>query len=62
MYKGPMKRRELVQKLNKLGWYPVRQSKHEIFGKVGQEHTIPVPRHAEINEHTARGILRAAGG
>lgn len=53
-----MKRRELVQKLNKLGWYPVRQSKHEIFGKGTR--TIPVPRHTEINEDTARGILREA--
>lgn len=53
-----MKRRELVSKLNALGWFPVRQGKHEIFGKGTR--TIPVPRHAEINDHTARGILREA--
>ena len=55
-----MKRRELVSKLNVLGWYPVRQGKHEIFGRVNTERTIPVPRHAEINEQTARAILREA--
>lgn len=46
-----MKRRELVRKLNSMGWFPVRQ---------GTERTIPVPRHPEIDEHTARAILREA--
>lgn len=55
-----MKRRELVQKLAKLGWHPVRQGKHEIFGHATKAYTIPVPRHTEIDEHTARGILRDA--
>lgn len=55
-----MKRRELVEKLNELGWFPVRQSKHEIFGHESRAHTIPVPRHTEINENTARAILKAA--
>jgi predicted RNA binding protein YcfA (HicA-like mRNA interferase family) len=55
-----MKRRELVQKLNALGWFAVRQGKHEIFSKAEVERTIPVPRHSEINEHTARAILREA--
>lgn len=56
-----MKRRELVRKLNALGWRVVRQGgNHEIFGKDGTERTIPVARHVEINENTARGILREA--
>lgn len=55
-----MKRRELVQKLNEMGWYPVRQGKHEIFGTTRTSRTIPVPRHTEIAEPTARGILREA--
>lgn len=54
------KRRDLVQQLNALGWCPVRQGKHEIFGRDGRQTTIPVPRHAEINELTARAILRKA--
>ena len=55
-----MKRRDLVQQLNALGWFPVRQGKHEIFGRDDRQTTIPVPRHAEITEFTARAILRKA--
>jgi len=55
-----MKRRDLVQQLNALGWFPVRQGKHEIFGRDDRQTTIPVPRHAEITELTAHAILRKA--
>lgn len=55
-----MKRRDLVQQLNALGWFAVRQGKHEIFGRADRQTTIPVPRHAEIAEFTARAILRKA--
>jgi predicted RNA binding protein YcfA (HicA-like mRNA interferase family) len=55
-----MNRRELVAELSRLGWYPVRQGKHEIFGKAGVSRTIPVPRHRDINAHTAAAILRRA--
>ncbi len=34
---------------------------HEIFGNATKAHTIPVPRHKEINERTAAAILAAAG-
>ena len=53
-----MKRRDLEVKLTKLGWFPMRQGKHEIWGN-GVD-TVPVPRHKEINEYTARSILRKA--
>jgi predicted RNA binding protein YcfA (HicA-like mRNA interferase family) len=52
--------RDLVQQLNALGWFAVRQGKHEIFGRKDRETTIPVLRHAEITEFTARAILRKA--
>jgi predicted RNA binding protein YcfA (HicA-like mRNA interferase family) len=55
-----MKRRDLVHRLHALGWVPVRQGKHEIFGTARTDRTIPVPRHSEIDDHTARGILREA--
>jgi len=55
-----MKRRDLVQQLNALGWFPVRQGKPEIFGRDDRQTTIPVPRHAEITEFTAHAILRKA--
>ena len=53
-----MKKRELEAALKRLGWWLLRQGKHEIWtnGIV----TIPVPRHKEINEMTARAILRDA--
>ncbi|MCL5056161.1 MAG: type II toxin-antitoxin system HicA family toxin [Firmicutes bacterium] len=40
------------------GWRLLRQGKHEIW--INGELTIPVPRHDEINEMTARGILKDA--
>jgi predicted RNA binding protein YcfA (HicA-like mRNA interferase family) len=60
VYSRLRKRCDLVQQLNSLGWFPVRQGKHEIFGRADRETTIPVPRHAEIPEFTARAILRKA--
>ena len=54
-----MKRRDLLQRLADLGWRFDRQGgAHEIWRK--GERTIAVPRHVEINEHTARAILRDA--
>jgi hypothetical protein len=43
-----------------LAWSSVRQGKHEIFSRADRQSTIPVPRHAEIPEFTARAILRKA--
>ena len=56
-----MKRRELEKKLKELGWRLSRHGgKHDIWTNGNME--ITVPRHAEINEYTARGILRQAEG
>jgi mRNA interferase HicA len=35
----------------------VRQGNHEVWRCGGK--LFPVPRHREINEHTARGIMRS---
>ena len=54
-----MKRRELEKQLKKLGWEFKRQGgSHEIWsnGELSQ----PIPRHSEIKEHLAKGILRIA--
>ena len=53
-----MKKRDLDKQLKELGWWLLRQGKHEIWtnGRI----TIAVPRHREIKEMTARGILRDA--
>ena len=56
-----MKRRELEKKLLKLGWKLVRHgSKHDIW--TNGKYEIVVPRHVEINEYTAKGILKEAKG
>jgi mRNA interferase HicA len=54
-----MKRRDLLRQLADLGWRLDRQGgAHEIWRK--GERTLAVPRHTEINELTARAILRDA--
>ncbi|MCL2056053.1 MAG: type II toxin-antitoxin system HicA family toxin [Oscillospiraceae bacterium] len=54
-----MKRRDLVKRLTALGYYSVRNDgSHEIFSNGKQ--AIPIPRHREINEITAKEILKRA--
>lgn len=54
-----MKYRDLIKQLKDLGWWFLREGgNHEIWTN-GKE-TEAVPRHREINENTARGILRNA--
>ena len=55
-----MKHRDLVQELTKLGWWQVSSGHgpHEKWtnGVISRA----VPRHKEINEFTAKGILKDA--
>ncbi len=54
-----MKRRELEQRLRAIGWRFVRHGgSHDVWTD-GRNETA-VPRHREIREGTARGILRYA--
>ncbi len=56
-----MKRRELERQLRERGWALSRHgSKHDVWTRGERE--IVIPRHAEINEYTAKAILREAGG
>jgi mRNA interferase HicA len=56
-----MKRRELEQQMKILGWKLIRHgSRHDIW--TDGEREIAVPRHNEINEYTAKAILKDAGG
>jgi mRNA interferase HicA len=56
-----MKRRELEKQLKKLGWSLYRQgAKHDIWSKGADK--LSVPRHREINEYTAKAILKYARG
>ncbi len=56
-----MKRRELEKQLRESGWTLSRHGgKHDVWARGERE--LAVPRHAEINEYTAKAILKEAGG
>ena len=56
-----MKRRDLEKKLRDLGWQMARHgARHDVW--VRGERELVVPRHVEINEYTAKSILRDARG
>ena len=57
-----MKYKDLVKALTKSGWVITHGGSHDI-AKHSQRPgvRIPIPRHREINELTARGILEDAG-
>lgn len=56
-----MKRRELEKRLQKLGFKLNRHGcRHDIW--TNGEYEIAVPRHHEINEYTAKAILKEAKG
>jgi mRNA interferase HicA len=56
-----MKRRDLESRVRRLGWSLERSGgRHDIWTKPGRPHVLVIPRHAEINEHIARGILKEA--
>jgi len=55
-----MKRRDLIKLLEKNGWRLIRSSGgHDIYAK-GDE-CEPIPRHSEIKENLARGIIKRHG-
>jgi len=57
-----MKRRDLVKILEQAGWTITAGAKHDMAkhkSKPGIK--IPIPRHKEINDYTAEGILKEAG-
>jgi mRNA interferase HicA len=55
-----MKRKDLVKKLEALGYREVRNGNHAIYEKNGCR-PVQVPNHKEINENTAKEILKQAG-
>jgi len=55
-----VKRQDLERRLRELGWKPLRHGrKHDVWSK--GDRLLAVPRHREINEYTAKVILRDAG-
>ena len=56
-----MKRRDLIKKLESNGYRLDRDDgNHSIYEKDGCR-PVQIPRHREINENTARAILKAVG-
>lgn len=56
-----MKRRDLIKKLEAAGYRVDRDDgSHTVYEKEGGR-PVQVPRHREINENTAKSILKAAG-
>lgn len=56
-----MKRRDLIKKLEDAGYKIARDDgDHSIYAKPGCR-SVQVPRHREVNEMTAKAILKAAG-
>ena len=52
-----MKRKDLIKLLEKNGWYLVREgANHSVY--TNGEKCEPVPRHSEINEMTAKAIIK----
>lgn len=55
-----MKRRDLLKKLKKAGWYFLREgSRHTLY--TNGTKTEPIERHNEIPEELAKAILRRNG-
>ncbi|MDR2095228.1 MAG: type II toxin-antitoxin system HicA family toxin [Treponema sp.] len=55
-----MKRRDLIKKLEAAGYRLVRTGDHALYEKKGGR-PVQVPNHNEVNEYTAKAILKAAG-
>jgi len=54
-----MKRRDLIKKIEKSGSVFIRHGgKHDWYQNPATGMAQPIPRHKEINEHLARGILK----
>jgi len=55
-----MKRRDLIKKIEKMGYYLKRNDgNHAIYVKENGR-SVQVPNHREINEYTAKSILKIA--
>ena len=61
IYEGlNMKRRDLIKMLKAAGYRLDRNGDHAIFEKAGYP-SVQIPNHREVNEETAKTILKIAG-
>lgn len=57
-----MKRRDIDKALKKAGWVIISGGNHDIAKHPQRPGVrIPIPRHSEVNEYTAKAILEQAG-
>lgn len=56
-----MKRRDLIRQLDAAGFQKVRDDGDHTIYKADGFPPISIPRHRELNELTAKNILRMAG-
>ena len=56
-----MKRRDLIKILKKNGFQELRNNGEHTIYKAPNKRAVQVPRHREINENTAKQILKDAG-
>ena len=56
-----MKRRDLIKKLETNGFSKIRDDGSHSIYKAANKRAVQVPKHREINENTARQILKDAG-
>lgn len=56
-----MKRRDLIKQLETNGFRLIRDDGDHSIYKAQGKRPVQVPRHKEINENTARQILKDAG-
>lgn len=56
-----MKRRDLIKQLEANGYRKVRDNGDHTIFKASDKRAVQVPRHNEINEKTAKQILKVAG-
>jgi mRNA interferase HicA len=56
-----MKRRDLIKKLEENGFEKIRDDGDHTIYKAPNKRAVQVPRHREVNENTAKQILKNAG-
>lgn len=56
-----MKRRDLVKQLEKAGYREARNDGGHAIYERQDSRPVQVPNHRELNENTAKAILKAAG-
>jgi len=59
VYNIIVKKKELIKRMKTYGWWKYGEgSNHEIW--TNGEQKLPIPRHSEVNELTAKAILKTA--